>query len=138
MRIEILRWRMAIPAREDDRIAVAYDVRVPVSDCPPNDSNQYILTSTGDEYQSYPHATWSTNLARGLARYKAWLDHEHQANRQMLDFLHEHCPETRELTEWPLLWTYVDPDLAGDLHTVHFIIPSPATTERTPTTGAAA
>lgn len=121
MRIEIHRWRMAIAPRDDGRVAVAYDIRIPVEDCPPNSSNHYIQTSTG-KYQDYADATWSTDLSPGWERYKAWLAHEREAERQMLRFLHEHCPETRELTEWPTFWTYVDPDLAQDLDTVHFTI----------------
>ena len=137
MRIEIHRWRMAIPTREDGRIAVGYDVRVPLSDCPPNSSNHYIHTDHG-EYQDYPNATWSTDLPPCWTRYKAWLDHEREARRQMLRFLHDHCPETRELTEWPALRAYVDPDLARDLHTVHIILPATPASERPASTGAAA
>ena len=124
MRIEIHRWRMTIPVRQDGRVAVSYDVRVPINDCPPNNSNLYISTEDG-EYKNYPDATWSTSLSPGVARYMAWLAHEREAERRMLNFLHEHCPETRELNEWPTFWAYVDPNLAGDLHTVHFILPTP-------------
>ena len=124
MRIEIHRWRMAIPVREDGRVAVGYDVRV-------------ILTDHG-EYQDYPDATWSTSLSPGWARYEAWLAHEREAKRQMLHFLHEHCPETRELTEWPALWAYVDPDLAPDLHTVRFVLAVAPTTRRPASAGTAA
>ena len=48
----------------------------------------------------------------------------------MLRFLHEYCPET--------LWAYVDPDLAQDLHTVHFVHPVAPATQRTAPAGAAA
>ena len=137
MRIEIRRWRMAGPARYDGRAAVAYAVRVPVDDCPPNNSNHYVQTAAG-EYQDYPDATWSTDLPPCWIRYKAWLDHEQAARRQMLRFLHEHCPETRELTEWPVLWAYIDPDLAQDLHTIHFTQPSTAATEHPPSANAGA
>ena len=137
MRIEIHRWRMAIPVREDGRVAVGYDVRVPIGDCPPNSSNHYILTDHG-EYQDYPDATWSTDLPPGWARYEAWLAHEREAKRHMLHFLHEHCPETRELTEWPALWAYVDPDLAPDLHTVRFVLAVAPTTRRPASAGTAA
>ena len=49
--------------------------------------------------------------------------HEQAAKRRMLAFLHVHCPETRHLTEWALLWAYVDPEDGADLHTVHFTVP---------------
>ena len=128
MTIEIHRCRMTIPVRKDGRVAVGYNIRVPIDDCPPNSSNHYIHTDDG-EYQDYPDATWSTDLPPCWTRYKTWLHHERQARRQMLRFLHEHCPETRELTEWPVVWAYVDPDLAQDLHTVHFTHRDPAATE---------
>ena len=43
----------------------------------------------------------------------------------MLAFLHEHCPETRELDEWTALWAYIRPELAEGLQTVHFTVPPP-------------
>ena len=43
----------------------------------------------------------------------------------MLDFLHQRCPETRALDEWPNLRIYIPPQLAEDLHTIHFTIPPP-------------
>ena len=137
MTIEIHRCRMTIPVRKDGRVAIGYNIRVPIDDCPPNSSNHYILTDHG-EYQDYPDATWSTSLSPGWARYETWLAHERKAKRQMLRFLHEHCPETRELTEWPALWAYVDPDLAQDLHTVRFVHPTTPATQRTARAGAAA
>ena len=112
-------------AHDIRRITVAYS------------SNCYIQTDDG-EYQDYPDATWSTDLPPCWTRYKAWLDHEQAARRQMLRFLHEHCPETRELTEWPVLWAYIDPDLARDPHTVHFTHPTQTTTEHPPSATAAA
>ena len=50
------------------------------------------------EYRTYEDATWVTDLPRGFERYAKWLDHEKAAQRQMLDMVHEHCPETRSWT----------------------------------------
>ena len=104
MRIEIHRWLMAMAPRADGRVAVAYDILVPLEDCPPAEGRTIRVRPGEGEYLDYASATWSTDLPRGWDRYKAWLQHERNAHQQMLRYLHEHCPETRELDRWPTLW----------------------------------
>ncbi|MDE0456068.1 MAG: hypothetical protein OXI15_02135 [Chromatiales bacterium] len=120
MTIEIHRWRMATSPLEDGRIAVAYDVLVPIDDCPPDHGCTVRIRTNGRHYLLYPNATWTTDLPRGLQRYEAWRRHERAAQRRMLALLHEHCPETRDLTEWPAFWAHVRPELVGDLHPITF------------------
>ena len=122
MRVEIRRWRMAGGPDPDGNVPVAYDVLVPLEDVPPGNSSNIETISEGKHYKQFPDATWSTDLPPGPERYVAWLDHEKAAEQRMLAFLHEHCPETRGLTKWPLLWTYIAPEDAQDLHTVHFTV----------------
>ena len=136
MRIEIHRWRMAMSPRNDGRVAVGYDLLVPLKDCVPKNSSNIEVLHGDRRYMHYPHATWSTDLPPCWTRYEAWLAHEREAERQMLRFLHEHCPETHELDEWPTLWAYIDPEHANDLHTVHVTIPPAAAAP--PSAGAAA
>ena len=76
-------------------------------------------------YQDLANATRSCDLPPGWERYRAWLEHEREAKRRMLAFLHEHCPETRELDEWAAFWAYIRPELAEGLQTVHFTVPPP-------------
>ena len=125
MRIEIRRWRMACDASDDGSIAVGYEIMVPIEDVPPGNSSNIDVNWNGRMYQYYDDATWKTDLPVGYARYSARLDHERNAQKQMMGFLHEHCPETRELTEWPLFWAYIKPEDAHDLHTVHARVPDP-------------
>ena len=128
MRIEIHRWLMAIPPRDDGRVAAAYDILVPFEDCPPKADGVIHVrldANTRKEYRHYPDATWATDLSPGWERSQAWIAHERSAKRRMLAFLHRHCPETRELTEWPSLWAYIRPELAEGLHTVFFTIAAP-------------
>ncbi len=145
MRIEIHRWRMAGSPRDDGFVAVAYNVLVPLEDCVRNNSSNIQVLLDGRVYKDYPDATWSTDLAPGWDRYEAWLAHERAAKRRMLDFLHQHCPETRTLDEWPTLWACIPPRLAESLHTIHFTIPPPGNANHDhqrhpapPTDGAAA
>ena len=125
MRIEIHRWRMAGSPRDDGLVAVAYNVLVPLEDCVRNNSSNIQVLLDGRVYKDYPDATWSTDLPPGWDRYAAWLAHERAAKRRMLDFLHQHCPKTRTLDEWPTLWACIPPRLAESLHTIHFTIPPP-------------
>ena len=125
MRIEIHRWRMAGSPHDDGLVAVAYNVLVPLEDCVPNNSSNIQVLLGRRAYRDYPYATWSTHIAPGWERYEAWLAHERAAKRRMLEFLHQHCPETRALDEWPTLWASIPPELAEDLHTIHFTIPPP-------------
>ena len=125
MRIEIHRWRMTGGPGDDGLVPVAYDVLVPLEDCVPNNSSNIEVLLNGRVYKEYPDATWSTDLAPGWDRYEAWFAHERAANRRMLDFLHQYCPETRTLDEWPTLWACIPPRLAEDLRTIHFTIPPP-------------
>ena len=125
MRIEIHRWRMAGSPRDDGLVAVAYNVLVPLEDCVRNNSSNIQVILDGRVYKDYPDATWSTDLAPGWDRYEAWLAHERAAKRRMLEFLHQHCPETRTLDEWPTLWASIPPEVAEDLRTIHFTIPTP-------------
>ena len=125
MRIEIHRWRMAGGPRDDGLVAVAYNVLVQLEDCVPNNSSNIEVLLDGRVYKEYPDATWSTDLAPGWDRYEAWIAHERAAKRRMLDFIHQHCPETRTLDQWPALWAWIPPRLAEDLRTIHFTIPPP-------------
>ena len=125
MRIEIRRWRMAGNASDDKGIGVGYDILVPIEDVPRGNSSNIETISNGRRYMQYADATWITDLPMGYARYNAWLDHERNAQKRMLNLLHEHCPETRELTEWPVLWAYIKPKDAHDLHTVHARVADP-------------
>ena len=125
MRVEIHRWRMAGSPHDDGLVAVAYNVLVPLEDCVPNNSSNIQVLLDRSVYKDYAYATWSTDLPPGWERYEAWLAHERAAKRRMLEFLHQHCPETRALDEWPTLWASIPPELAEDLHTIHFTIPPP-------------
>ena len=125
MRIEIRRWRMAGNASDDKGIAVGYDILVPIEDVPPGNSSNIETISNGRRYMQYADATWATDLPVGYARYNARLDHERDAKKRMLALLHEHCPETRELTEWPLFWACIKPQDAHDLHTVRARVADP-------------
>ena len=136
MRIEIHRWRMAGSPHADGRVAVAYNVLVPLEDCVPNNPSNFQVLLGGRAYRDYPDATWTTNLEPSWERYEAWLAHERAARRRMLEFLHQHCPETRALDEWPTLWAPIPPGLAADLHTTHFTIPPPGSREEAPQTPA--
>ena len=121
MRIEIHRHRMAMPPAGDGTIAVGYDVLVPEEDILPGAQGQVrLLGPQLCEYRTYEDATWVTDLPRGFERYAAWLDHEKAAQRQMLAMVQEHCPETRDWSEWPVFWAFVDP--AGSRRTVRFRI----------------
>ena len=126
MRVEIHRWRMAGSPHDDGLVAVAYNVLVPLEDCVPNNSSKIQVLLDRSVYKDYAYATWPTDLPPGWERYEAWLAHERAAKRRMLEFLHsKHCPETRALDEWPTLWASIPPELAEDLHTIHFTIPPP-------------
>ena len=125
MRIEIHRWRMAGSPHDDGLVAIGINVLVPLEDCVPNNSSNIQVLLDRSVYKDYAYATWSTDLAPGWERYEAWLAHERAAKRRMLEFLHQHCPETRALDEWPPLWACIPPELAEDLHTIHFTIPPP-------------
>lgn len=127
MRIEIHRHRMAMPPRDDGRIAVGYDVLVPEADVLPGAQGVVRILSPGfREYRSYEDATWATDLPRGFERYAKWLDHEKAAQREMLAMVQKHCPETRDWTRWPVFWAFVDP--ASSQETVHFTIQHPKET----------
>ena len=124
MRIEIHRHRMAMSPADDGKIAVGYDVLVPEEDVLPGAQGQIrLLGPKLREYRSYEDATWVTDLPRGFKRYAGWLDHEKAAQRQMLDMVQDHCPETRGWTEWPVFWAFVDPASSQD--TVRFTIEHP-------------
>ena len=125
MRIEIRRWRMAGGSGDERGVAVGYDVLVPSEDVPPGNSSNIETLSNGRRYKQYPDATWATDLPTGYARYEAWLNHERAAQERMLTLLHEHCPETRELTEWPVLWAHIRPEDAENLYTVHATVDNP-------------
>lgn len=112
MRIEIHPWLMAMGSRDDGRIAVTYDVLVALYDCLPNRCNIRTRLTNGRVCQDFANATWSSHLPSGWERYQTWLEHDHEPKRRMLAFLHEHCPETRKLEEWPALRVYIHPELA--------------------------
>ena len=116
---------MAMDPRGDGRLAVAYDVLVPLDDCPPNGCTGRTRLTNGRMYQDFANATWSCDLPPGWERYRAWLEHEREAKRRMFAFLHNRCPETRELEQWSALWAYTRPELAEGLPTVHFTISPP-------------
>lgn len=127
MRIEIHRHRMALPPRDNGTIAVGYDMLVPEEDVLPGAQGMIRILSPGHhEYRTYEDATWTTDLPRGFERYAKWLDHEKAAQREMLAMVREHCPETRDWTDWPVFWAFVDPASSQD--TVRFTIDRPATT----------
>ena len=110
MRIEIHRHRMAMPPRNDGRIAVGYDVLVPEEDVLPGAQGMIRILSPGHrEYRRYEDATWVTDLPRSFERYAKWLDHEKATQSEMLAMVQEHCPETSEWTRWPVFWAYVEP-----------------------------
>ena len=111
MRAEIHRHWMATPARKDGLRAAAYDVIVPVDDCPKGSRSRITIlkASTGLRFRAFPDATWTTKLSQGVERYCQWLQHEKACEDQMLAWLHEHCPETRQIGEWPMFWCHVDP-----------------------------
>ncbi|MCY4636509.1 MAG: hypothetical protein OXG04_18730 [Acidobacteria bacterium] len=138
MRIEIHRHRMAMSPNDDGRIAVGYDVLVPEEDVLPGAQGhiRIILSPGFREYRTYEDATWVTDLPRGFERYARWLDHEKAAQRQMLAMVQEHCPETRNWSEWPVFWAFVDPASSQD--TVRFTIehPKESTPEKTTSTQA--
>ena len=131
MRIEIHRHRMAMPARDDGRIAVGYDVLVPEEDVLPGAQGMIRILSPGHrEYRTYEDATWVTHLPRSFERYAKWLDHEKAAQREMLSMVQEHCPETREWTRWPVFWAFVDPGSSQE--TICFTIERPTQTGAAP------
>ena len=124
MRIEIHRHRMAMSPAADDTIAVGYDVLVPEEDVLPSAQGHIRLVGPQlREYRTYEDATWVTDLPRRFERYAKWLDHEMAAQRQMLDMVHEHCPETRDWTAWPVFWGFVDPGSSQE--TIRFTIEHP-------------
>ena len=121
MRIEIHRHRMAMSPAADGTIAVGYNVLVPDKDILPGAQGHVRLQSPQlQEYRTFEDATWVTDLPRGSERYAKWLAHEKAAHRQMLAMVHEHCPETRKLTEWPVFWGFVDPGSSQE--TIRFTI----------------
>ena len=102
---------------------------MPEEDALPGAKGVIRLLSPGwREYRSYEDATWTTDLPRGFERYAKWLDHEKRAQQEMLRMLHEHCPETRGLGEWPMFWTFVD--AASSQDTVCFDIEHPRDKEK--------
>jgi hypothetical protein len=114
---------MNSPPGPDGRIAVSYDVWVPVDECPDDGMNRTTIIAADnadtpwnelERYHDFPDATWRTELERGYERYERWLQHQKTARRRMLAMLHTHCPETRHLTEYPVLWADIDPDTALD------------------------
>ena len=123
MRIHIRRTRMNSPPRPDGTIDVSYDVWVPADECPDDGMNRITIIAADNagtpynerkRYHNFPQATWRTELEPGYERYDRWLQHEKTARRRMLAMLHEHCPETRHLTKYPVLWANVDPDTILD------------------------
>jgi hypothetical protein len=124
MRIEIHRHRMAMSPAADGRIAVGYDVLVPEDDALPGAQGTVRILCPGwRRYRTFEDATWVTGLPPGFERYEKWLAHEKAAQREMLGMVHTHCPETRELAEWPVFWAFVSPDSSQE--TVHFSIDHP-------------
>ncbi len=124
MRIEIHRHRLAMSPAADGAIAVGYDVLVPEEDVLPGAQGYIRILCAGDrEYCTYADATWVTDLPRGFERYAKWLAHEKAAHREMLAMVHEHCPETRKWTEWPVFWAFVAPDSSQD--TIRFTVEHP-------------
>ena len=124
MRIEIHRHRMAMSPAANGTIAIGYDVLVPEEDVLPDAQGHIRLVGLQlREYRRYEDATWVTDLPRGFERYAKWLDHEKAAQRQMLAMVHEHCPETRDWTQWPVFWSFVDPGSSQD--TICFNIDHP-------------
>ena len=116
MRLTIVRTRMAMRPREDGRVAVGYEIYVPVEDVLPGadvTTKAIIDADWKREYSSYVDATWVTNLAPGFERYDRFLAHEAAARAEMLAVLRRECPETRGLARWPLLWAWIEPDEAG-------------------------
>ena len=110
MRAEIHRHWMATPTREDGLRAAAYDVVVPVDDCLEGSMSRITIlkASTGLSFRAFPDATWTTRLSQGLERYCQWVEHEKACQDQMLAWLHDHCPETRPVRDWPMFWCHVD------------------------------
>ena len=139
MEIEIHRRLMAMYQRDDCRIAVAYDILTPLDDCLPNACTIRTRLANGHVCQVFANATWSCDLPPGWERYGAWLEHEREAECRMLALLHEHCPETRELDEWPALQAYIRPELAEGFQTVHSTVlpPGEPANHTAPPTGAA-
>ena len=128
MRIETHRHRMAMPPRDDGRIAVGYDVLVPEEDVLPGAQGMIRIVSPDHrEYRRYEDATWVTDLPRGFERYSKWLHHEKAGQREMLAMVQEHCPETHDWTDWPVFWAFVDAGSRQD--TVRFTIDHPEETE---------
>ncbi len=125
MRIWIFRTRM-VTATDPGTMDVAYDIGVPIADCP-GDAGSEVIRYAGDlppvRYRDYPDATWVPSLPPGWERYGAWLEHEKRAHEAMLAMLHEHCPETRHLSGWPLLWARID--AGADLSRIEFEIDRP-------------
>ena len=135
MQIEIQRQRMAIAPRDDGMIAVSYRVLVPEEDVLPGAQGVIRLQHYDGrfrEYRSYEDATWVTDLPRSFERYAKWLNHEENAQREMLAMVKEHCPETRQWSQWPVFWAYVD--AGASLETIRFTIEQP----KEPETAAAA
>ena len=117
MHAEIHRHWMITPAREDGRRAAAYDVLVPLEECPEDAKGiiTRIQRATGLYFRSFENATWTTGLPPGIERYCRWLDHEKACEAQMLEWLHEHCPETAGVDKWPMFWCYVEPDASMEI-----------------------
>lgn len=131
MRVHIRRTLLTTPPGDDGRITVAYDMFVPIGECPDDGMNRTTIIagppgtpwSDLDRYHDFPQATWYTEMEPGYERYEAWLRHENTAKRRMLAMLHEHCPETRHLTEYPVVSAKVAPDTP--LSRVEFDIDDP-------------
>ena len=103
MRIEIHRTKLCARPLEDGRVAMSYDVLVPAAECAEGAAGTARVRA-GSEYRAFPEATWAPRMPTGWARYAAWLEHERACQLLMLEWLHEHCPETAALVVYPLLW----------------------------------
>ena len=118
MRVHIRRTRLNSLPGPDGTISVAYDVYVPIGECPEDGMNRTTIVTGAagtpwkdlDRYHEFAQATWRTDAEPGYERYEQWLEHEKRARQRMLAMLHEHCPETRGLTEFPGVCAQVAPD----------------------------
>ena len=103
---------MAVPPLPDGRRAIAYDVYVPLEDCPDPSNGHTMLCRDGvpghHDVMPFQDATWILDLEPGPKRLRQWFRHEKAAEQLMLGWLHARCPETRGITQWPLLWSEVD------------------------------
>ena len=108
MQIEIHRRKLRGLPLDDGRVAMSYDVLVPAAECPPGATGGTVRVHADGEYRAFPEATWAPDVATGWARYVAWLDHQWACEQLMLDWLHQHCPETAHLQTYPLLWRDVE------------------------------